>query len=97
MHDVEMDTWLLVPILAPLATAVVAFMLAESWRAWLAILATTLSLIANGFITTAFMQQGPLHYPLGDWAAPLGIELYADGLSCAMLWLTSIVSFFSSV
>ena len=58
--------------------------------AWLAIGAagTVVSLVV---LTGAVVADGVLVHPLGGWAAPLGIELYADGLALLMLWLTAVV------
>jgi formate hydrogenlyase subunit 3/multisubunit Na+/H+ antiporter MnhD subunit len=36
-------------------------------------------------------RHGPVRYPVGGWGAPLGIELYADGLSVVMLLMAAIV------
>lgn len=38
------------------------------------------------------LAHGPLRYEIGGWTAPLGIEVYADGLSVVMLLMTSIVA-----
>ena len=35
--------------------------------------------------------HGPQSYPVGGWGAPLGIDLYADGLSIIMLAMTAVV------
>ncbi len=37
------------------------------------------------------LDQGPQRYAVGGWMAPLGIELYVDGLSLLMLAVTGIV------
>lgn len=37
------------------------------------------------------LGSGPLTYTVGGWEAPLGIELYADGLSAVMLIMAAVV------
>jgi formate hydrogenlyase subunit 3/multisubunit Na+/H+ antiporter MnhD subunit len=41
-------------------------------------------------LTWQVWEYGVQRYPLGGWGAPLGIDLYADGL-CAVLLITSTV------
>jgi formate hydrogenlyase subunit 3/multisubunit Na+/H+ antiporter MnhD subunit len=42
-------------------------------------------------------QRGAYHHPVGGWGAPLGIDLYADALSLAMLIMTALVALGISV
>ena len=37
------------------------------------------------------LLHGVFHHRVGGWGAPLGIELYADGLSLLMLATTALV------
>ncbi len=39
----------------------------------------------------ALADAGALHFAFGGHTAPLGIELFADGLALAMLWLTNVL------
>ena len=41
--------------------------------------------------------QGAQRYAIGGWGAPLGIDLYADGLSLLMLMVTAMVGLGISV
>ncbi len=43
------------------------------------------------------MSNGVYHHAVGGWGAPLGINLYADGLSLLMLAITALVGFGISV
>jgi multicomponent Na+:H+ antiporter subunit D len=43
------------------------------------------------------VEHGASTYPLGGWAATLGITLQVDGLSVLMLALTAVVAIFVSV
>ncbi|MCW9023652.1 MAG: proton-conducting transporter membrane subunit [Gammaproteobacteria bacterium] len=38
------------------------------------------------------IDKGVYHYLVGGWGAPLGIELYVDGLSLLMLMVTALVA-----
>lgn len=49
------------------------------------------TLLALGGVTQAVVLGGVQVHELGGFAAPLGIELYADGLALLMLWLTAAV------
>ncbi|KAA1262002.1 Na(+)/H(+) antiporter subunit D [Rubripirellula obstinata] len=68
----------------------------------LAFLSRPLALPANlvvavGQLICAFelartvMAQGPLSYKVGGWDAPLGVNLYADGLTAMMLVMVAVV------
>jgi formate hydrogenlyase subunit 3/multisubunit Na+/H+ antiporter MnhD subunit len=75
-------------VLVPLALGATAFVLPERAArrllapGWLALTALALLLA---------LQPGPLRYALGGWPVPLGIELYADALTVALLLLASAV------
>ena len=43
------------------------------------------------------VEQGAQRYAVGGWGAPLGIDLYADGLSLLMLMVTAVVGLGISV
>lgn len=43
------------------------------------------------------VEQGAQRYTVGGWGAPLGIDLYADGLSLLMLMVTAVVGLGISV
>ncbi len=49
------------------------------------------SVAATAGLWVAVSLDGPLRHPLGGWGIPLGIELYADGLSVLMLTMTALV------
>ncbi len=74
----------------PLAAATLTFLLRRG--------AVTISLITAlgiaGAVAVLVLQvfgQGPLEYTAGGWEAPLGIELYADGLTAIMLIMAAVV------
>jgi multicomponent Na+:H+ antiporter subunit D len=78
-------------ILIPLAGGMLVFLAGGKMRGWIGMgtaLATFGSVLA---LTASVWQEGPQHHRMGGWSAPLGIELYADGLSMMMLLLTAVV------
>lgn len=50
----------------------------------------TLAVVAA--LLTQVIEQGVQRYAIGGWGAPLGIDLYADGLSAALLAVTAVVA-----
>lgn len=84
--------WALVLILLPLATGMIAFV----WPR----LAISLGLMTAALLILAVaglgwqihsINDGAYHHAVGGWGAPLGIDLYADGLSLLMLTATALV------
>ena len=57
-------------------------------------LAITTSVLALSY---QVVNQGALRYAVGGWGAPLGIDLYVDGLSLLMLLLTTLVGLAISI
>ena len=85
--------WSLLLILLPLAAGMIAFLLPR--------LAIPLGLMTTAMLILAVAGLGwHLHaipggiyqHAVGGWGAPLGIDLYADGLSLLMLTVTALVS-----
>lgn len=75
----------------PLLSALLAYLLRRYALPWIVLL-TSAGITTNlAVLTISVWQFGPLGHPVGGWGAPLGIELYLDGLSLLMLWLTGIV------
>ena len=59
--------------------------------------AAAASAVAAGRLTLAVWDAGPFREPLAGWGAPVGIELYADGLAAAMVLITAAVGLLVSV
>jgi formate hydrogenlyase subunit 3/multisubunit Na+/H+ antiporter MnhD subunit len=83
-------------VLLPLLTAFLCFLLPRGAGrlgpvAALAQVGLALSL------ALAVYSEGPLRMAVGGWAAPLGIALYADGLSALLLCLAALVGLGASV
>jgi multicomponent Na+:H+ antiporter subunit D len=77
------------PILIPLLGALAAFVMRP--------LALPIGLLGVGTLLVAVVLQipgliaeGPQRLAVGGWGAPLGVDLYADGLSLAMLLMTAV-------
>ncbi len=90
--DLSLTTsWEAWVILIPLAGAVAAFLLGRRSAALLLAPVSVLTLLAVAGLALRVVQSGPVVHRLGGWAAPLGIELHADGLSLLMLGLAAVV------
>ena len=77
-------------VLVPLLGAVLAFLLPRYARITgtvAAVVQVTLSLS----LAAAIHANGTLKLSVGGWDAPLGIHLYADGLTALLLCLTAVV------
>jgi len=93
MHEtLSQIPWALVLILLPLVTGMLAFL----WPR----LAIPLGLMTAAMQILAVIGLGwqihstndaAYHHAVGGWGAPLGIVLYADGLSLLMLTVTALV------
>lgn len=88
--------WLLLPIIVPLTLALAAFVVGGNWAARLGIAAAGLVVLAVVAVTCLVWRDGIQSYALGNWPAPLGIGLRADGLACAMLLMSASVGAFVS-
>ncbi|AHY48244.1 Formate hydrogenlyase subunit 3/Multisubunit Na+/H+ antiporter MnhD subunit (plasmid) [Rubrobacter radiotolerans] len=78
-------------VFLPLAAATLSCVLrARVSRALALVSGAGIVLAALGLCLTVY-RRGPQAYELGGWGAPLGIELYADGLSALMLLMTALV------
>jgi len=88
--------WGIILILLPLVGAMFCFLFPRKVK--------VLGLITNIGITMSvfglgwqLLEQGIYRHSVGGWGAPLGIELYADGLSMLMLTTTALVGFAISI
>lgn len=81
---------IVLPILLPLAAATLTFFLRRGAIA-VGVLTTAGIAVSVTILALEVMQQGPLSHTVGGWEAPLGIELYADGLTTIMLLMSAFV------
>ncbi len=82
--------WGVIAIVLPLAGAMSCFLWPR--RAIPLGLVTALGIVACvAGLGWQLVEQGAQRYVVGGWGAPLGIDLYADGLSLLMLMATAAV------
>lgn len=77
-------TWVVLLIVLPLLGGIACFLHPARCQ-WLGILTAIAILICVAGLGWQLSQLGAVRYPVGGWGAPLGIDLYADGLSLIML------------
>jgi multicomponent Na+:H+ antiporter subunit D len=77
------------PVVIPLAGGCLALLLGRAGARTTSVLAGGATLLASALVTGQVWRHGPLRHPVGGWAAPLGIELRADGLAVFMLLVTA--------
>lgn len=94
---IDSSSWAVWPIVIPLIGAIASFILHTRFTSRISLIAASLTSISVLGLLWCVIQHGPLRYDVGGWDAPLGIELYADGLSLLMLLMTMIVSLATSV
>ena len=78
-------------IMIPLVAALLALLLGRRALPWLPLLVIAGVVLALTGLTKTVWMTGPQRYTIGGWGAPLGIDLYSDGLSLLMLWMTTLV------
>ena len=97
MPDLFMDaSWSVLLVLLPLTGGIGCFLFPKLIKI-LGILSVSGVALAVIGLATQIQTHGALRYPIGGWGAPLGIELYADGLSLLMLGMTASVALAVSI
>ncbi len=85
--------WLVLPIAIPLLASVVIFLFYSISR-FLPLIFHGVLLLPCWKLTLGIMEKGPQTHYLGGWRPPLGIALYADGLSVLLINITAVASLF---
>ncbi|OGO18652.1 MAG: NADH/ubiquinone/plastoquinone (complex I) [Chloroflexi bacterium RBG_16_48_7] len=91
------------PVIIPVSLLLFTFItfLLGVWRKNLAfpsaLTGVTISLLASIFGLITVLQSGPIHYYLGGWAPPLGIEYVLDDLSAFMAVIILSIAFLSMI
>lgn len=93
---IQNTPWGVVLIVLPLLGAIACFLLPERGKQLGRMIALGIVVCVTGFGLQLF-TQGEQRYEVGGWGAPLGIDLYADGLSLLMLMTTALVGLAISV
>lgn len=57
----------------------------------IAVCAAFIELVLAGVLAWSVSISGPIVYRVGGWGAPLGIDLYIDGISAVMIGLAAVV------
>ncbi len=88
--DVNSSHWIAWVILIPLIGVMLSFI----WPRRGNLLGILTAVTTVGAVVALYLQlleQGTIRYAIGGWGAPLGIDLYADGLSVLMLLMSALV------
>ena len=88
--------WGVVLILLPLAGGMICFLWSEMAKIIGLVTAFTVAASVTG-LGYQILTHGVYRHAVGGWGAPLGIDLYADGLSLLMLSATALVGLGVSV
>ncbi len=85
---------LAIPLLLaiPLAGGILSLLVPLPWRMRLALPGVLMQWLASAMLAYDVIRHGAYVYALGDWAAPLGIHLHADGLASGMVLLTTLIA-----
>lgn len=92
-----MNTWIVWPVVVPLVAAILTFLVGQRAARGITVLATLGILSAVAGLTLQVWENGPQRHAIGGWEPPLGIQLYADGLSVLMLWMSTAVGALTGV
>lgn len=83
-------------VILPLMAAPVCVILRRSMSAWVIALVVNLCLIAIAFsLLNQTLGGQVIHYALGGWVAPTGIEYYIDTVNACLVTVVVLVSFFT--
>jgi formate hydrogenlyase subunit 3/multisubunit Na+/H+ antiporter MnhD subunit len=88
--------WQVLVILLPLGGALGCFLWPQR-GAQLGLLTALSIVVCVSALTWQLLEAGTQRYAIAGWGAPLGIDLYADGLSLLMLIMTAVVGLGVSV
>lgn len=89
-----MDTLLVLPIMVPAITAVLALLARghRSLQRGVSLLGALILFVSGGAIVYQVQAQGILARQMGDWAAPFGITLVVDPLSAGLVAVSGFVA-----
>lgn len=79
-------------LVIPLAWALLSLLLPRLPQGLLAIVGMLLQLSAASWLWYQVQTHGAFRYAIGDWDAPLGISLIADGLTVTLLLMTALIA-----
>ncbi|RUO26324.1 hydrogenase 4 subunit B [Aliidiomarina minuta] len=79
-------------LIIPLAWALISLLAPRLPIGLLAIVGMLIQLFASAMLWFSVHVNGPESYAIGDWMAPLGITLIADGLTATLLAMTALIA-----
>ncbi|MEG9861327.1 MAG: monovalent cation/H+ antiporter subunit D family protein [Parvularculales bacterium] len=80
-------------VLLPLATAPLSALLGRGRGPWfITLLASFAAFVISILLYISVIENGPIHYDMGGWAPPWGIEYRIDAMNALILLLISGVS-----
>ena len=94
--QVQNVPWLVIVITLPLLGSMLCFLLPQQAKKLGLMTAFTIAASLIGLLFQV-LDQGAQRYTVGGWDAPLGINLYVDGLSLLLLLMTALVGLGISV
>ncbi len=88
-----MKIFLVLPIIIPLLTAILALFFRQDRgrQRQISVVGAAALLLAAAWLLTSIWQGGIQAVQIGDWAAPFGITLVADLFSAIMVLLTGLM------
>ena len=89
--------WVVGPVVLPLMAAMLTCLLRVCAAPAVGLITSLGIFLTVAGLGLQVLSVGPQRHELAGWEAPLGIELYADGLSVFMLLTTAIVGTAASV
>ncbi len=96
MLTLQNTPWSVILIVLPLIGAMLCFLWPRNAKTLGLIISSSL-LISVAGLAYQLITLGAQRYAVGGWRAPLGIDLYADGLSLLMLAITTFVGLAISI
>jgi multicomponent Na+:H+ antiporter subunit D len=80
-------------IVLPLMAAPVCIILRRSVMSWLAaLLMNAVVVCLSASVLISVLDGSVIHYELGGWAAPTGIEYYIDTLNASLMFVIALIS-----
>jgi multicomponent Na+:H+ antiporter subunit D len=85
-------------IVLPLMAAPICVILRNPKSAWLVAMISNFFVVCFSFSLLNHVLDGNVvHYKLGGWAAPTGIEYYIDALNALLICVVSVISFLTLI
>jgi multicomponent Na+:H+ antiporter subunit D len=96
MLTLQNTPWSVILIVLPLIGAMLSFLWPRNAKT-LGLIISSCLLISVAGLAYQLITLGAQRYAIGGWKAPLGIDLYADGLSLLMLAITALIGLAISI